>query len=120
MGRFRECGFNRMGRPGKNKLDGFYRLWECDMDGIITADRFWLGIGFVGQTMMFMRFIIQWIATEKAKKVVVPLSFFYLSLIGGIILLAYAIHLGDPVFTIGLSINCLIHLRNIQLSHRNG
>ena len=58
----------------------------------------WLAIGFIGQALFFGRFFVQWIASERRKQSVVPRSFWYLSLGGGAVLLAYAIHRRDPVF----------------------
>ena len=59
---------------------------------------FWLLFGFIGQAMFTMRFIVQWIASEKKKESVIPVSFWYFSLAGGLIVLFYAIHRMDPVF----------------------
>lgn len=75
----------------------------------------WVGIGFVGQFIFFMRFMVQWIASEKAKKSVIPVSFWYLSLSGSIIILSYAIYRKDPVFILAFSLNMLIYVRNLVL-----
>lgn len=81
---------------------------------------FWLVIGFTGQAFFFSRFLVQWLASEKAKKSVIPMSFWYLSLAGGAILLVYAIHIGDPVFILGQSTGAFIYLRNVYLRlHEN-
>jgi lipid-A-disaccharide synthase-like uncharacterized protein len=58
---------------------------------------FWLIFGFIGQLMFTMRFIVQWIASERKKESVIPVSFWYLSLAGGLIVLLYAIYRMDPV-----------------------
>jgi lipid-A-disaccharide synthase-like uncharacterized protein len=76
---------------------------------------FWLVIGFVGQTLFAMRFLIQWIASEKAKKSVIPVAFWYFSIGGSLILLVYAIHRRDPVFILGQSTGTFIYLRNLYL-----
>ena len=78
----------------------------------------WLALGFLGQAFFFSRFLIQWLASEKAGRSVIPLSFWYLSLLGGITLFAYAIHLGDPVFIIGQSTGAVIYLRNLYFRLR--
>lgn len=78
----------------------------------------WLGVGFLGQTLFFSRFLVQWLASEKAKRSVIPMAFWYLSLGGGTVLLIYAIHLGDPVFIIGQSTGAFIYLRNVWLRKR--
>lgn len=78
-----------------------------------------LVIGFVGQGLFSMRFIIQWLASEKAKKSVIPFSFWTLSLSGSIFLLIYAIYKRDPVFILGQAPNVLIYSRNIYLIRKN-
>lgn len=76
-------------------------------------EKVWIGIGFVGQAFFFMRFFVQWLASEKAKKSVIPKSFWYFSIFGSIILFAYAVYRQDPVFILGQSTGMLIYLRNI-------
>lgn len=78
-----------------------------------------LVIGFVGQGLFSMRFIIQWLASEKAKKSVIPFSFWTLSLSGSVFLLIYAIYKRDPVFILGQAPNVLIYSRNIYLIRKN-
>ncbi len=80
---------------------------------LFTLDHIWLGVGFLGQLMFSMRFIIQWIKSENQKKSVVPVAFWYYSLLGGIVLLAYAIHRHDPVFILGQGMGLLIYARNL-------
>ena len=72
-----------------------------------------LTIGFAGQAMFFMRFLFQWIETEKKKESVIPEIFWYLSLGGGLLLLVYAILKQDIVFILGQSTGTFIYLRNI-------
>ncbi len=69
---------------------------------ISTTELIWLMIGFIAQLMFSMRFILQWIASERAKRSIVPEVFWYFSLAGGILLFAYAIYRLDPVFMMGL------------------
>lgn len=76
-------------------------------------------IGFIGQGLFSMRFIIQWLASEKAKKSVIPFSFWTFSLSGSIFLLIYAIYKKDPVFILGQAPNVLIYSRNIYLIKKN-
>jgi lipid-A-disaccharide synthase-like uncharacterized protein len=78
----------------------------------------WLVIGLIGQAFFFGRFFVQWIASERRKQSVVPRSFWYLSLGGGAVLLAYAIHKRDPVFIIGQATGFLIYTRNLWFIHR--
>lgn len=84
----------------------------------LDAEHVWVGIGLVGQALFGARFLIQWIASERSRKSVVPLTFWYLSLGGGFILLAYAIYRLDPVFILGQATGFLIYLRNIFLIFR--
>ncbi len=79
----------------------------------LSAEAIWIGIGLVGQSMFFMRFFLQWLASEKAKKSVIPDIFWYFSIAGATILLSYAIYRQDPVFILGQSMGFLIYFRNI-------
>jgi len=80
--------------------------------------KFWLIFGLLGQSMFFMRFLIQWIATERQKKSVIPVIFWYFSIAGAVILLIYSIYRQDPVFIIGQSVGFLIYARNLYYLHR--
>ena len=80
----------------------------------------WVAFGLFGQLMFTGRFLIQWIASERAKKSVVPLAFWYFSMAGGLILLTYAIYRKDPVFVLGQSLGVFIYARNLWLIHREG
>jgi lipid-A-disaccharide synthase-like uncharacterized protein len=77
----------------------------------------WVVVGLVGQLAFSARFIVQWIASERARASVMPIAFWYFSLIGGVILFAYAIHRWDPVFMLGQSLGLLIYSRNLWLIH---
>ena len=74
---------------------------------------FFMILGFIGQFFFSMRFVVQWIASEKNKKSVVPLSFWIFSVLGSSLLLIYAIYRKDPVFILGQAPNLLIYFRNI-------
>jgi lipid-A-disaccharide synthase-like uncharacterized protein len=78
-------------------------------------DKFWLYLGFVGQFFFSARFLVQWMATEKQKKSVVPVSFWYFSILGSTLLLAYAIYKKDPVFILGQSFGMIVYFRNLQI-----
>ena len=82
------------------------------------SENIWLAIGFAGQILFGSRFIIQWLASEKAKKSVMPLAFWFFSIGGGITLLSYAIWRRDPVFIMGQSLGILIYGRNLMLIRR--
>ena len=84
----------------------------------MPANIAWYAVGFLGQAFFFSRFLVQWLASERAGRSVIPLSFWYLSLFGGATLFVYAIHLGDPVFIIGQSTGAFIYLRNLYFRLR--
>ena len=84
-----------------------------------TASKIFLYVGILGQLCFSMRFIVQWICSEKAKKSVIPVAFWYFSLFGGIILLIYAVYQKDPVFIMGQAPGVVIYSRNIYLIHKN-
>jgi lipid-A-disaccharide synthase-like uncharacterized protein len=77
-----------------------------------------LGFGFTGQAMFSMRFIIQWLASERARKSVVPVLFWYFSLAGGVTLFIYAAYRMDPVFMLGQGMGLFVYLRNLWLIRR--
>jgi lipid-A-disaccharide synthase-like uncharacterized protein len=79
---------------------------------------FWVIFGFIGQAMFTTRFIIQWIASEKRKDSVIPVSFWYFSLAGGFIVLVYAIHRMDPVFILAYLPGNFIYFRNLYFIYR--
>jgi len=79
----------------------------------------WVVLGFIGQAAFCMRFLVQWLASEKKGESFMPIYFWYLSLIGGVILLIYAIHIGEPVFTAGQSCGLLVYIRNLMLISKN-
>ena len=79
----------------------------------LDANHVWLGIGFLGQALFSARFIVQWIASEREKRSVIPHLFWWFSLGGGMTLLFYAIYRGDPVFILGQAFGVLIYLRNL-------
>ncbi|PPR78431.1 MAG: hypothetical protein CFH01_00996 [Alphaproteobacteria bacterium MarineAlpha2_Bin1] len=85
---------------------------------MISTAEVWLGIGFIGQAVFASRFWIQWIASEKEGRSVIPIVFWFLSVIGGLTLLSYAIYRKDPVFIVGQSTGLLIYSRNIYLIYK--
>ena len=76
---------------------------------------FWLVLGFVAQGLFSARFLVQWIASERARKSVVPVVFWHLSISGSVLLLAYAIYRKDPVFILGQSAGLVVYIRNLYL-----
>jgi lipid-A-disaccharide synthase-like uncharacterized protein len=80
----------------------------------------WLAVGLAGQAAFFSRFLVQWVASERAGQSYIPMSFWYLSLVGSLILLVYAIHRAEPVFLLGQLPNAFVYVRNIMLVRRSG
>ena len=85
-----------------------------------TTETVWIAVGFLGQGLFFGRWLVQWIVSERKAESQMPLAFWYLSLVGGLITLAYAIYRRDPVFIAGQSIGALVYVRNLMLIHRRG
>jgi len=79
----------------------------------------WAGVGLGGQFLFFMRFFIQWIASERKKQSIVPLAFWYFSIGGGAVLLAYACYKADIVFILGQAGGLAIYVRNLMLIRRH-
>ena len=78
----------------------------------------WVALGFLGQALFGSRFFVQWLASERAGRSVVPRLFWYLSLGGGLILTGYAVHRHDPVFILGQGAGLLVYVRNLMLLRR--
>lgn len=87
---------------------------------MLDVETVWIAVGFLGQGLFFGRWVIQWIASERHAKSQVPISFWYMSLIGGLITLAYAIYRRDPVFIAGQGIGSVVYIRNLVLIRRSG
>lgn len=88
------------------------------MHGLLTPERIWLAIGFAGQAMFASRFILQWFRSEMEGRSVIPISFWYCSVAGGVVLLAYAIYKRDPVFILGQGTGLFVYGRNLYLIFR--
>ncbi|KIX17561.1 lipid-A-disaccharide synthase N-terminal domain-containing protein [Paracoccus sp. 228] len=85
----------------------------------MTGQTVWLGIGFLGQALFSARFVIQWLASERMRRSVVPHAFWWFSLAGGVTLLAYALWRGDPVFVMGQGLGLFVYLRNLMLIRKH-
>lgn len=77
-------------------------------------------LGLVGQTCFFARFLIQWVASERQRRSVVPTAFWYLSLLGGFLVLIYALWRRDPIFILGQAVGLIVYTRNLILIHTGG
>ena len=82
------------------------------------AVRWWIVLGFLAQALFTMRFIVQWIASERAGRSVIPTAFWVFSIGGGVLLLAYALYRRDPVFILGQAFGVFIYLRNLYFVMR--
>ena len=85
----------------------------------MTEHDIWLGIGLLGQALFSARFLVQWLASERMRRSVVPNAFWWFSLAGGATLLAYALWRGDPVFVLGQGLGLFVYLRNLMLIRRH-
>jgi lipid-A-disaccharide synthase-like uncharacterized protein len=75
-------------------------------------------VGYAGQALFTMRFLVQWIATERAKKSVFPVAFWFFSIGGGLLLFGYALYIRDPVFILGQGLGLFVYLRNLYFVYR--
>lgn len=99
-------------------LGHLIHTWQAYFSGMGTVDVVWLALGLLGQSLFMMRFVVQWIHSERHKKSVIPVSFWYLSLIGGLIVLAYGIHRAEPVIILGQLPGTIVYARNLMLIRR--
>lgn len=83
------------------------RVWTKILDP-------WFVFGMIAQAVFFARFVVQWIVSEKRKRSTVPIAFWYLSLLGGLLMLVYAIKIADPVILFGQALACAIYTRNLM------
>ena len=78
----------------------------------------WILLGYAGQALFAMRFIVQWIASEKVGRSVIPVAFWFFSIGGGALLFIYALYIRDPVFIIGQGLGLFVYLRNVYFIFR--
>lgn len=76
---------------------------------------YWTIFGFLAQFVFFLRFLVQWLFSEREKRSVIPISFWYLSIIGSVMILIYALKRQDPVFITAQFLALFIYIRNIML-----
>ena len=77
-------------------------------------------VGYAGQALFTMRFVVQWIASERARKSVIPVAFWFFSIGGGLLLLIYALYRRDPVFIAGQALGLVVYVRNLYFIIVNG
>jgi lipid-A-disaccharide synthase-like uncharacterized protein len=88
-------------------------------DVFIVKFQWWVLLGYVAQVMFTMRFLVQWIASERAGKMVMPIAFWFFSIGGGFLLLAYALYIRDPVFILGQAFGVFVYGRNLYFELRD-
>ncbi|MFZ3350111.1 MAG: lipid-A-disaccharide synthase N-terminal domain-containing protein [Xanthobacteraceae bacterium] len=88
-------------------------------DVFITRLDWWVLLGFLAQAMFSARFLVQWIASERAGHSVIPLAFWTFSIAGGVLLLAYALYRKDPVFIAGQAFGVFVYMRNLYFVLRD-
>jgi lipid-A-disaccharide synthase-like uncharacterized protein len=95
-------------------------LWHALRDGFASLNwSFWKCVGWSGNAVFFSRFIVQWYFTEKRKQVVVPSGFWWLSLVGSLLLFIYGLHVGDYVFILAYAFTWIPYVRNLVIHHRH-
>lgn len=85
----------------------------------MSESTIWIAIGLLGQLFFTSRFLVQWIASERQRASVIPVAFWWLSLLGGLTLLSYAIWRQDPVFMLGQGAGLIVYSRNLVLIRRH-
>lgn len=91
----------------------FYDVFVIKFDG-------WVVLGFIAQAFFTMRFVVQWIASERARRSVIPVAFWFFSIGGGVLLLIYALYRRDPVFIAGQALGLMVYVRNLYFIIVNG
>ena len=79
----------------------------------------WKIVGWLGNFVFFSRFVVQWYATEKRGRVVVPAAFWWLSMLGSLLLLAYSLRQRDSVFIFAYAFTWIPYIRNLVIHHRH-
>ena len=95
-------------------VDLWHALGGYFYDVFVQRLDWWAYIGIIAQALFTGRFVVQWLASEKAGRSVIPFSFWLLSIGGGVLLLVYALYRRDPVFILGQAFGVLIYLRNLS------
>jgi lipid-A-disaccharide synthase-like uncharacterized protein len=79
----------------------------------------WVLLGFVAQALFTARFVVQWVASEREGRSVIPVAFWFFSIGGGVLLLGYALYRKDPVFIVGQAFGVFVYLRNLYFVLRD-
>ena len=79
----------------------------------------WILLGYAGQSLFAMRFVVQWVASERVGRSVIPVAFWFFSIGGGLLLFAYALYIRDPVFILGQGFGVFVYARNLYFELRD-
>jgi lipid-A-disaccharide synthase-like uncharacterized protein len=99
-------------------MQSLYDAGAAYLATLSPREMVWIAVGFLGQFLFMMRFLWQWIQSERQRRSVIPIAFWYFSLAGGMTLFAYAVHRGDPVFITGQMLGVIVYTRNLLLIRR--
>jgi lipid-A-disaccharide synthase-like uncharacterized protein len=99
-------------------VDISHAVGDYLVDVFVTRLDWWVILGFAAQALFTMRFVVQWIASERAGRSVIPLAFWIFSIFGGLLLLVYALYRKDPVFIAGQAFGVFVYLRNLYFVMR--
>ena len=94
-------------------------LGDYLFDVFVAKFDFWLAFGLIAQLLFTARFLVQWISSERAGNSVVPMSFWFFSMGGGLMTLVYGIAKREPIIILGQSLATVIYIRNIMLIVKN-
>jgi lipid-A-disaccharide synthase-like uncharacterized protein len=96
-------------------MQSFFNAAAAYLDTLSPREMAWIAVGFIGQFLFMMRFLWQWIQSERHKRSIIPIAFWYFSLAGGMTLFAYAVYRRDPVFITGQMLGIFVYTRNLLL-----
>jgi lipid-A-disaccharide synthase-like uncharacterized protein len=94
-------------------VDLSHAVGDYLIDVLVRRADWWLLLGFAAQALFTMRFLVQWIASERLGRSVIPVAFWYFSICGGVLLLIYALYRRDAVFIAGQAFGVFVYLRNL-------
>jgi lipid-A-disaccharide synthase-like uncharacterized protein len=100
-------------------IDLWHALGSYLFDVFVSRLDWWLALGFLAQGLFTARFLVQWIASERAGKSVMPIAFWFFSIGGGLLLLVYALYRRDPVFIAGQAFGVFVYARNLHFELRD-
>jgi lipid-A-disaccharide synthase-like uncharacterized protein len=98
-------------------INSVFEFLKTAISKEIVGDPIWAAIALIGQFFFAGRFILQWLVSEYKRKSHMPVMFWYMSILGSLILFAYSIHIKNPIFMLSFSLNTLIYIRNLHLLH---